>query len=173
MDKQIFFRRTMLKRFIWVVVASIFFAFQLHINSAFAIELDENARTVKFNEQGQEKILSIKQIEKGQKIFYDTCSQCHVNGRTKTNPNVSLSLRDLGGAEPSRDNVLAMVDYLKNPTTYDGENEITELHLNTKRVDLYPEMRNYTDDDLESVSGYILVQARLRGSKWGGGKVYD
>lgn len=163
----------MLKRFILVIVASLFLAFQSFIPSAAALELNEDVRTVKLNEQGEEVVLSINEVEQGKRIFGDTCSQCHVNGRTKTNPNVTLSSRDLSGAVPARDNVLAMVDYLKNPTTYDGEAEIAELHPNTKRSDLYPEMRNFTDEDLQAVSGYILIQPKIRGTKWGGGKAYD
>lgn len=34
-------------------------------------------------------------------------------------------------------------------------------------------MRNLNDDDLEAVSGYILIQPGIRGTMWGGGKVYS
>ncbi|MDJ0715572.1 MAG: photosystem II cytochrome c-550 [Prochloraceae cyanobacterium] len=164
----------MLKRFILVAVVTLLFVFQFPIANAAALELTEEDRTVLLNEQGEEIVLSQKEYALGQKIFNDTCSQCHNSGRTKTNPNVSLSKGDLAAAFPRRDNIEAMVDYLKVPYTYDGESEISVLHPNTKRSDLFAEMRNLTDDDLEALSGYILAQPKIRGEKfWGGGKVFN
>lgn len=163
----------MLKRLILLVVTVVFFACQFAVGNATAVELDESIRAVKLNEQGEEIVLSLKEVEQGQRLFNSTCSKCHAGGRTKTNPNISLAVTDLAGAVPARDSVTAMVDYLKNPTTYDGAEGITELHPNTQRTDLYPELRNFTEDDLEAVAGYILVQQKVRGIMWGGGKVYN
>lgn len=64
------------------------------------------------------------------------------------------------------------MDYIKNPTTYDGEYEISELHPSIKSADIFTEMRNLTDDDLKAIAGYILVQPKVIGIKWGGGKIY-
>ena len=164
----------MLKRFFLFAAATLLFAFQLYVSSAEALELTEEARTVKVDEQGTEIVLSLKEYKQGQSLFNDTCSQCHNSGRTKTNPNVTLSSADLAGAFPPRDNVKAMVDYLKEPYTYDGETEITLLHPNTTRADIFSEMKNLTDEDLKAVSGYILAQPKIRGPKiWGAGKVYN
>lgn len=163
----------MIKRLLWVVVATVFFAFQLSVSSAFALELDADVRTVAANEAGNPVTLSIKDVEKGKRIFNDTCSQCHNMGRTKTNPNINLSLESLNGAEPPRDNLAAMVDYINHPTSYDGEIDLTELHPNTERSDIYPEMRNLTQEDLRDVSGYILMQPAIHGEKWGGGKAVN
>lgn len=163
----------MLKRFIWVIVALIFFTGQLAVNPANALELNEEVRTVKLNPEGETVVLSLQEVEQGKKIFNDSCSQCHLGGRTKTNPNVTLKLPDLEGAYPPRDNIAALVDYLKYPMTYDGEEEITLFHPNTERSDIFSEMRNLNEDDLAAVSGYILVQPRVRGTSWGYGKVYD
>lgn len=161
----------MVKRFIWVAVAVVFFTFQFGIGSAAAIELDEGTRTVTLNEAGKTTVLSSKQVTEGQRLFYSTCTKCHLQGKTKTNNNVSLSLSDLAGAEPPRDNVLALVDYIKHPTSYDGEDDLTELHPNVTRPDLYPELRNVTDDEVFSVAGYMLVAPKLDG-KWGGSIYY-
>lgn len=161
----------MKKRLIWMIAAVVFFVCQLP-NSAQAIELSEEIRTVKLNPEGEQVVLSLQELEQGKRIFYDSCSQCHLGGRTKTNPNVTLKASDLEGAYPPRDNIVALVDYLKYPMTYDGEEEITLFHPNTERSDIYSEMRNYNEDDLAAVSGYILVQPRVRES-WGRGKVYD
>jgi photosystem II cytochrome c550 len=62
---------------------------------------------------------------------------------------------------------------MKNPTSYDGEIDIKELHPNTKRSDIYPEMRNLTEEDLEAIAAHILIQPKVRGRQWGGGKVYN
>lgn len=163
----------MLKRFIWVVVVAFLFLFQVNVSSANAIELDEASRTVAANDQGQTVVLSQKEAVAGQRLFNNTCSYCHNSGRTKTNPNVTLSSEDLSGAYPARDNIAGIVDFLKHPTSYDGETDISLLHPNTTRSDLHPQMRNLTDDDLEAIAGYILIQPNIRGVAWGGGKVVN
>lgn len=163
----------MLKRFLFAAVAALFLAIQFNIGSVNAVEMDENIRTVKLNEQGEEVVLSLKQLKRGQRVFVDTCSYCHKAGATKPNPNVNLGLTALAGAYPAKDNIEGIVEYLKNPTTYDGEIEIYEFHPNTTRSDLYPLMRNLTDDDLADVAGHILTQPAIRGILWGGGKVYN
>lgn len=163
----------MLKRLILLVFTTLYFVFQANLGNAAAIEIDEDLRTVKLNDQGDEFVVSLKQLEQGQKIFYQTCSSCHNGGRTKNNPNVTLGLADLEGAEPVRDNIASMVDYLKHPTSYDGEVDLSELHPNTTRTDLYAQMRNLSEEDLKVVSGYILVQPNIRGITWGAGKVYN
>ncbi|NJK99861.1 MAG: cytochrome c-550 [Spirulinaceae cyanobacterium RM2_2_10] len=164
--------RNYLGKLILALILAIVLAWQLLPSAALAIDVAEDIRTVQLNAEGDTYVLSNEQLEQGKLVFVDTCSQCHLGGRTKTNPNVTLSLRDLRGAEPSRDNLLAMADYLQQPTTYDGELDLSELHPNTMRADLYPEMRNLTVDDLKAVSGYILAQPKLR-STWGLGKAYD
>jgi photosystem II cytochrome c550 len=163
----------MIKRLIWGFVASLLLVFQFNIGNAAAVELTVDDRTVSLNEGGDTVVLSIKDYQKGQKVFQNTCSYCHNGGRTKTNPNVTLSGEDLALAEPSRDNVTGIVNFLKNPGSYDGESDISDLHPNTKRLDLFPAMRNYTDDDLKAVAGYILVQPKVRGIGWGAGKVLN
>lgn len=163
----------MLKRFILGVIATLFFVFQLPIDKAFAVEIEQDIRTVKLTDQGQTGVIPVKEFERGKRLFGDTCSQCHLAGRTKTNPNVTLNEADLAGAYPPRDSVLAIVDYLEHPTTYDGEVDISEFHPNTTRADLYPEMRNLTQEDLKALAGFLLVQPKIQGIMWGGGKVYN
>ena len=162
-----------MKRFILLAVAIVLFAFQTAVGSAAAVELTPDVRTVKADEAGGTLTLSLEQVQKGKRLFNDSCSQCHGGGRTKTDPNVGLGTDALAGATPSRDNIAALVDYMKNPTTYDGETEIAELHPSLKSADIYPEMRNLTDDDLEAIAGHILLQPKIIGKMWGGGKVYN
>ncbi len=174
MKKSIFLRGKMLKRIFLLVLATVLFTFELSVSSAAALELSEDVRTVKLNEQGEETVIGLKEYKVGEKIFVDTCSQCHNAGRTKTNPNVTLSSSDLKIAFPPRDNIEEMVSYLKEPYSYDGEIDISLLHPNTSRSDIFAEMRNLNEDDLEAVSGYILIQPAVRGDEfWGGGKVFN
>ncbi|MBO9999350.1 MAG: cytochrome c-550 [Cyanobacteria bacterium SID2] len=163
----------MLKRFFWLAVATVFFAFQIFVNSATALELDAPTRTVPLNEAGDPVTLSLKQTVRGKRLFGDICAQCHPQGITKTNPNVKLGLEDLALATPPRDNIEGLVDYMKHPTTFDGETDISELHPSMSSADIFPEMRNLTDEDLFDIAGHILIQPKLRGVMWGGGKVYN
>lgn len=163
----------MLRKLILLTVATVFFLAPLLASPATALELNEEARTVEYNEQGDEVVISIKEAQKGKRLFNDTCSQCHAGGVTKTNPNVGLSSEALKGAEPPRDNIAGIIDYLKNPTTYDGETDIQEIHPNVNRAEIYPEMRNLTEDDLEAIAAHVLIQPNVLGKKWGGGKVYN
>ena len=159
-----------MKRLILLAVATVFFAFQIAVSTAAAIEIDSATRTVKLNEQGETTVLSLEQVKKGNRLFVDTCSQCHAQGTTKTNPNVGLSPEALAGAIPPRDNIVSLIDYLNNPTTYDGEIEISEFHPSTKSADIFPEMRNLSEDDLFAISGHILLMPKVKGPAWGGPK---
>lgn len=162
----------MFRRLIGLVMASIVLTFQLAVSSAQALELDEATRTVKLNDAGDTVVLSLKQVKEGKSLFQYACAQCHVGGVTKTNQNVGLDPETLAGATPPRNNIEALVDYMKNPTTYDGEEEISELHPSTKSADIFTEMRNLTDSDLEDIAGHILLQPKVVGQRWGGGKIY-
>ena len=73
-------------------------------------------------------------------------------------------------AIPPRNNIESMVEYLENPTTYDGLTSIAELHPSLARSDLFPKMRDLTDDDLAAIAGYILIQPKVLGDQWAGGK---
>ena len=89
-----------------------------------------------------------------------------------TNQNVGLDTETLALATPVRDNVAALVDYIQDPTSYDGEYSIADLHPSMRSRDLYPAMRDLTDEDLRLMSGYILVAPKVLGVEWGGGKIY-
>lgn len=162
----------MLKKFLITVAMILFLTFQTFVNIATAAELTDDDRTLTLNEGGQEVVLSVKEYTKGKRLFNDSCSQCHVGGITKTNPDVSLDPEVLALAYPARDNIEGLIDYMKNPTTYDGFIEISELHPSLKSADIFPEMRNLTEDDLYAIAGYILVQPKILGKQWGGGKIY-
>ncbi|NJR64008.1 MAG: cytochrome c-550 [Cyanobacteria bacterium CRU_2_1] len=162
----------MLKKYIWLAVVTVFFVFQMAVGSATAAELDEATRTVPLNDKGETTVLSLQQVKEGKRLFRYACAQCHVGGVTKTDPNVGLEPEALSLATPSRNNIDALVDYMKNPTTYDGFESIAERHPSTQSADTFPVMRNLTEDDLVAISGHILLQPKVVGDKWGGGKIY-
>ena len=150
----------------------VFCIFSLIVTSASAIDLDEATRTVVADSSGNTKVLSPEQVKRGKRLFNATCGACHVGGITKTNPNVGLDPEALSLATPRRDNVAALVDYLKNPTSYDGLESIAEIHPSIKSADIYPRMRSITDEDLYAIAGHIMLQPKIVTEKWGGGKIY-
>ncbi|MBD2325596.1 photosystem II cytochrome c-550 [Alkalinema sp. FACHB-956] len=161
----------MLKRFFWLAVTAVFFTFQF-IQGAQAAELDTKIRTVPLNSSGDTVTLSLKQVSEGKRLFQYACAQCHVGGITKTDPNVGLDPEALSLATPNRNSIEALVDYMKDPTSYDGTESIAEVHPSLKSADIFPEMRNLTDDDLFEIAGHILLQPKVVGDRWGGGKIY-
>ena len=92
----------------------------LTVTSASAIELDEATRTVTLDSSGKTTVLTPEQVKRGKRLYNATCGACHTGGITKTNPNVGLDPEALSLATPRRDNINGLVDYLKNPISYDG-----------------------------------------------------
>lgn len=160
----------MLKKLIGLAVATVWLTFGLFMGSATAVEITKDIRTVPLNEQGETKVLSLKEVQEGKRLFNYACAQCHAGGVTKTNQNVGLDPEALANATPSRNNLEGLVDYMHNPTTYDGEEDISELHPSTKSADIYAAMRNLSEDDLEAIAGHILIQPKIIGDRWGAGK---
>jgi photosystem II cytochrome c550 len=150
----------------------VFCIFSLLVTNASAIDLDEATRTIVVDSAGNTAVLTPEQVKRGKRLFNATCGACHVGGITKTNPNVGLDPEALSLATPRRDNVAGLVDYLKNPTSYDGLESIAEIHPSIKSADIYPRMRSMTDEDLYSIAGHIMLQPKIVSEKWGGGKIY-
>lgn len=162
----------MLKKYSPLFSFVFFCIFSIFVTTASAIDLDEATRTIVVDGSGKTIILTPEQVKRGKRLFNATCGACHVGGMTKTNPNVGLDPEALSLATPRRDNVEALVDYLKNPTTYDGLESIAEIHPSIKSADIYPRMRSLTDEDLTAIAGHILLQPKVVTEKWGGGKIY-
>lgn len=153
---------------------SLFFftIFSVFVSTASAIDLDEATRTVVSDSSGKTIILTPEQVKRGKRLFNATCGACHVGGITKTNPNVGLDQEALSLATPRRDSIAGLVDFMKNPTTYDGLESIAEVHPSIKSADIYPRMRSLTDEDLTAIAGHILLSPKVQSEKWGGGKIY-
>ena len=162
----------MLKKYFKFCSLILLCIFSVFITTASAIDLDEATRTLTVDSSGSTTVLSPEQVKRGKRLFNATCGACHLGGITKTNPNVGLDPEALSYATPRRDNINALVDYMKNPTTYDGLDSITEVHPSIKSADIYPRMRSLTDEDLYSIAGHIMLSPKILSEKWGGGKIY-
>lgn len=113
---------------------------------------------LKINEQGDTQIFTPEDLSQGKALFIDSCVSCHVGGATLPDPNITLSLEDLAGATPPRDNVGAIAAFLRNPTTYDG----TDISFWCRQL---PE-NEVSDEKVENVSAFIL-RAAQNAPKWG------
>ena len=142
------------------------------VSPAEAARWDAETLTVPGNPEGTQVTFSEQEINTGRKVFNTSCGTCHAGGITKTNQNVGLDPEPLALATPARDNVDALVDYMKDPTSYDGEYSIADLHPSMRDAELYPAMRDLTDEELRLMAGYILVAPKVQGTAWGGGKIY-
>ena len=162
----------MLKKYSQLFSVVFLCIFSCFVTTASAIDLDEATRTVVSDSAGKTVVLTPEQVKRGKRLFNATCGACHVGGITKTNPNVGLDPEALSLATPRRDSIDSLVDFLKNPTSYDGLDSIAEVHPSIKSADIYPRMRSVTDEDLYAISGHILLQPKIVTEKWGGGKIY-
>ena len=162
----------MLKRLFPLNIILGFLIVSFAATSVSATDLDETTRTIPLDADGTTVILTPEQVKRGKRLFNASCGQCHVGGVTKTNPNLGLEPDALTPATQPRDSINALVDYMKNPTSYDGLESIAELHPSVKSADIFPKMRSLSDEDLFVIGGHILLQPKLSSEKWGGGKIY-
>ncbi|CAM9091984.1 unnamed protein product [Discosporangium mesarthrocarpum] len=162
----------MLKKSFFSLLLTLVCTFNLFSPVVLAIELDEATRTITVDKAGKQIVLSSEQVKRGKRLFNASCSQCHVGGVTKTNPNLGLDPEALSLASPARNTIEGLVDYMKEPTTYDGLESIAENHPSIKSADIFPRMRALSEDDLVAIAGHILLQPKVVSEKWGGGKIY-
>jgi photosystem II cytochrome c550 len=128
--------------------------------------------TVPASPDGTTVTFTEQEIKAGRKLFNNSCGECHAGGITKTNQNVGLDPETLALATPARDNVEALVDYMKDPTSYDGEYSIADIHPSIRSSDIFVKMRDLDDEDLRLMAGFILTAPKVQGLQWGGGKIY-
>lgn len=161
----------MLKKSFSLGLIIFIFCWNFFNSQVLAIKLDEATRTVP-QDESKTIILSPEQVKRGKRLFLSTCSTCHTGGITKTNPNLGLDFEALSLATPNRATIAGLVDYMKNPTTYDGLESIAEIHPSIKSADIFPKMRSLSEDDLIAIAGHILIEPKIVSEKWGGGKIY-
>ena len=140
--------------------------------AAQALQWDAETLTVPADANGTQITFSEAEIKSGRKVFNNSCGTCHAGGITKTNQNVGLDPETLALATPPRNSVASLVDYMKDPTSYDGEMSIADLHPSLRSADVFVKMRDLNDEDLRRMAGYILVAPKVQGQQWGGGKIY-
>lgn len=110
------------------------------------------------NEKGETRSYSPESLLRGKELFTTNCITCHVGGATLPDPQVSLSLKKLQGATPPRDNINALVAFLRQPMVYDGSTE-------TFWCRQVPESW-MSQDQIESLSAFVLTAAQ-RAPGWG------
>ncbi len=75
---------------------------------------------ISMNANGETQLFSPVDLTEGKRLFEDNCKNCHVGGATLPNPVESLSLENLQGATPPRDNIASLIEFQREPTVYDG-----------------------------------------------------
>nr|AUG32807.1 Cytochrome c-550 [Paulinella longichromatophora] len=161
-------KQTILRMLLVIPMAALFYCSA----PANAAQWDASTLTVPSNAEGTPVTFSEEEIKNGRKIFNSSCGTCHAGGITKTNHNVGLDPETLALATPPLNSVEALVEYMKNPTSYDGEYSIADVHPSLSSSDLFVQMRDLDEEDLRLMAGYILVSPKVQGMQWGGGKIY-
>ncbi len=121
----------------------------LRLTEPIALEVDEQGTTREF---------SLEEISQGKVLFENNCLNCHVGGATLPDPQTSLALNKLKGANPPRDNVNNLVAFLRQPMTYDGSEE-------TYWCRQVPESW-MTQEEIESLAAFVLTAAQ-KAKGWG------
>lgn len=112
---------------------------------------------LEFN-HSETRSFSPEQVSQGKQLFENNCMSCHVGGATLPNPQVSLSLETLKGANPRRDNIENLVVFLRQPMTYDGSEE-------TYWCRGVPE-GSIAQEKVENLAAFILTAAQ-KAPGWG------
>ena len=69
------------------LIAGLLTTFLITSTSVYALELDEDTRTVTLDTKGNNVVITTEQVKRGKRLFNNACGTCHVGGLTKTNPN--------------------------------------------------------------------------------------
>ena len=103
--------------------------------------------------QGTTQTFTALDLSAGKRLFESNCINCHVGGATLPNPRVSLSLADLHGASPPRDNIQALVRFIRAPQNYTGTEDSYTCRA------LPP--TSATDAEVAQLAAFILQAARV------------
>jgi photosystem II cytochrome c550 len=110
------------------------------------------------DEQGNTRLFSPQELSAGKKLFESDCINCHVGGSTLPDPQVSLSLTRLQGANPRRDRINSLVAFMRQPTTYDGSQETYWCRQVPSSL--------LSSQQAESLAAFILTAAQ-KATGWG------
>lgn len=104
------------------------------------LEVEEPVE-IQLNNQGETMVFSAEDLSEGKQLFAKNCLNCHVGGANLVNPSISLSLSDLKGATPPRDNINNLVAFFRDPMIYDGSDytylcrQVTENWMSQKQAE--------------------------------------
>ncbi|BAY96196.1 photosystem II cytochrome c550 PsbV-like protein [Tolypothrix tenuis PCC 7101] len=121
----------------------------LHVTEPIALEMDE---------QGNTRLFSPVELSVGKKLFEANCINCHVGGATLPDPQVSLALTTLKGANPARDRINALIEFMRQPMTYDGSQETYWCRQLTPNF--------LPQQQIESLAAFVLAAAK-KAPGWG------
>lgn len=121
----------------------------LHVTEPIPLDMDG---------QGNTRLFSPLELSAGKQLFENNCINCHVGGATLPDPQVSLSLTTLKGANPPRDRINALVAFMRQPMTYDGSQETYWCRQ------LSPNF--LSQQQVESLAAFILTAAQ-KAPGWG------
>jgi photosystem II cytochrome c550 len=139
------------------VIALLLFGILSMPDSVGAVEIDPYVQrylkasepiSLPLNQAGESRSFTASDLSVGKRLFEANCVSCHVGGATLPNPLVSLSLEDLKGATPPRDNITALVAFQREPLTYDGQ----DFGFGCRTVS----ERWLTTGDLENLAAFVL-----------------
>ncbi|MBD2579153.1 photosystem II cytochrome PsbV2 [Oscillatoria sp. FACHB-1406] len=117
---------------------------------------------VPYDAQGNTQTYTPDDFYQGKELFKEHCIYCHVGGTTVQDPTVSLSLEDLGGATPPRNNVTAIADFMRDPLSYDG----SEPSLACRKVT----EAWMSKTELEKLAAFVL-RAAEKSPGWGNSEI--
>ncbi|BAY26993.1 cytochrome c550 [Calothrix sp. NIES-2100] len=121
----------------------------LHVTEPISLNLDG---------QGNTRLFTPLELSAGKQMFETNCINCHVGGATLPDPQVSLALKTLQGANPPRDRINALVNFMRQPMTYDGSQETYWCRQ------LSPNF--LSQQQVESLAAFILTAAN-KAPGWG------
>ena len=158
--------RKIFPRFVCAILL-VLIAFMGMSKSALAADVDDYVKRyldvsqpveIKTNEAGDSKLFNGEEISDGKRLFSDSCLNCHVGGATLPLPTVSLSMESLKGATPPRDNIHNLVEYFREPMTYDGSDYSFFCRQITERW--------MSEEEVENLAAFIL-RAAEKAPGWG------
>jgi photosystem II cytochrome c550 len=110
----------------WLAASCFCLMFFLGGQPAFAVDkyitryIAREPVAMPYDDRGNTQTFTPEDFYQGKELFKENCIYCHVGGSTVQDPSVSLASDVLAGATPPRNNVSAIVTFLRNPMTYDG-----------------------------------------------------
>ncbi|NJL98047.1 MAG: photosystem II cytochrome PsbV2 [Synechococcaceae cyanobacterium SM2_3_2] len=110
------------------------------------------------NAAGDPVTITPDQLALGKDLFQSSCINCHVGGATLPDPRISLSMDDLRGATPARDNLAALMAFQRDPSNYDG----SDVSFGCREVS-----KAWMDDhQLQALAAFLLRSAQVA-PNWG------